>query len=37
MQKLSNLNEGPIATGSDATVVLTRLKKDIDRVERDYP
>ena len=38
MEKLINVNKGHIAIDSDgATVFLTRLKWDIDRVERDYP
>ena len=38
MEKLMNVNKGHIAIDSDgATVFLTRLKWDIDRIERDYP
>ena len=38
VDKLINVNKGHMATDSDgATVFLTRLKWDIDRVERDYP
>jgi peptide chain release factor 3 len=38
MEKFINVNKGHIAVDNDgATVVLTRLKWDIDRVERDYP
>ena len=38
MEKLVNVNKGHIAVDSDGdTVFLTRLKWDIDRVERDYP
>jgi peptide chain release factor 3 len=38
MEKFTNVNKGHIATDSDgATVFLTRLKWDIDRIERDYP
>ena len=38
MDKLINVNKGHIAVDSDGdTVFLTRLKWDIDRIERDYP
>jgi len=38
MEKFINVNKGHIAVDNDgATVFLTRLKWDIDRVERDYP
>ena len=38
MEKLTSVNKGHIATDSDGdTVFLTRLKWDIDRIERDYP
>ena len=38
MEKLIGVNKGHIAVDSDGdTVFLTRLKWDIDRVERDYP
>ena len=38
MEKLTSVNKGHIAVDSDGdTVFLTRLKWDIDRVERDYP
>ncbi|MEI6097671.1 MAG: peptide chain release factor 3 [Alphaproteobacteria bacterium] len=38
MDKFINVNKGHIATDSDGdTVFLTRLKWDIDRIERDYP
>jgi peptide chain release factor 3 len=38
MDKLINVNKGHMAVDSDGdTVFLTRLKWDIDRVERDYP
>jgi peptide chain release factor 3 len=38
MEKFVNVNKGHIAIDSDgATVFLTRLKWDIDRIERDYP
>ncbi len=37
-EKLANVNKGHMATDSDGDMVfLTRLKWDIDRVERDYP
>ena len=33
-----NVNKGHIATDTDGdTVYLTRLRWDIDRIERDYP
>ena len=38
VEKLANVNKGHMATDSDGDMVfLTRLKWDIDRVERDYP
>ena len=38
MDKLINVNKGHMATDSDGDAVfLTRLKWDIDRIERDYP
>jgi peptide chain release factor 3 len=38
MEKFINVNKGHIAVDNDgATVFLTRLKWDIDRIERDYP
>ena len=38
MERMINVNKGHIADDSDgATVFLTRLKWDIDRIERDYP
>jgi peptide chain release factor 3 len=38
MEKFINVNKGHIANDSDGdTVFLTRLKWDIDRIERDYP
>ncbi len=38
VEKLVNVNKGHMATDSDGDMVfLTRLKWDIDRVERDYP
>ena len=38
LEKFINVNKGHIAVDNDgATVFLTRLKWDIDRVERDYP
>ena len=38
VEKFTNVNKGHIATDSDGdTVFLTRLKWDIDRIERDYP
>jgi peptide chain release factor 3 len=38
VEKLTQVNKGHIATDHDGdTVFLTRLKWDIDRVERDYP
>ena len=38
VEKLAGVNKGHMATDSDGdTVFLTRLKWDIDRVERDYP
>lgn len=38
MEKMVNINKGHVAVDSDgATVFLTRLKWDIDRIERDYP
>ena len=38
VDKLTNVNKGHIAVDHDGdTVFLTRLKWDIDRIERDYP
>jgi len=38
MEKFINVNKGHIAHDHDGDVVfLTRLKWDIDRIERDYP
>ena len=38
MEKFINVNKGHIGQDSDGdTVFLTRLKWDIDRIERDYP
>jgi peptide chain release factor 3 len=38
MERFVNVNKGHIATDNDGDMVyLTRLKWDIDRVERDYP
>ena len=38
VEKLTNVNKGHIAIDHDGeTVFLTRLKWDIDRIERDYP
>ena len=38
MEKFVNVNKGHIAIDNDGdTVFLTRLKWDIDRIERDYP
>ena len=38
LEKFINVNKGHIAVDNDgATVFLTRLKWDIDRIERDYP
>ena len=38
VEKFINVNKGHIATDHDGdTVFLTRLKWDIDRIERDYP
>ncbi len=38
VEKLTNVNKGHIAVDHDGdTVFLTRLKWDIDRIERDYP
>ena len=38
VERLINVNKGHMAMDSDgATVFLTRLKWDIDRIERDYP
>ncbi len=38
MEKFTSVNKGHIAVDSDGdTVFLTRLKWDIDRIERDYP
>ena len=38
VEKLVNVNKGHMATDSDNDMVfLTRLKWDIDRIERDYP
>ena len=38
LEKFINVNKGHIATDHDGdTVYLTRLKWDIDRIERDYP
>jgi peptide chain release factor 3 len=38
VEKFINVNKGHIAQDSDGdTVYLTRLKWDIDRIERDYP
>ena len=38
MEKFINVNKGHIAVDNDGdTVFLTRLKWDIDRIERDYP
>jgi len=38
MEKLTSVNKGHMATDNDGdTVFLTRLKWDIDRIERDYP
>ncbi len=38
LEKFINVNKGHIATDNDGDMVyLTRLKWDIDRVERDYP
>ena len=38
VEKFVNVNKGHIALDNDGdTVFLTRLKWDIDRIERDYP
>ena len=38
MERMTNVNKGHMALDSDGdTVFLTRLKWDIDRIERDYP
>jgi len=38
MEKFTSVNKGHIAIDNDGdTVFLTRLKWDIDRIERDYP
>jgi peptide chain release factor 3 len=38
LEKFTNVNKGHIATDNDGDLVyLTRLKWDIDRIERDYP
>ena len=38
VEKFINVNKGHIAIDNDGdTVFLTRLKWDIDRIERDYP
>ena len=38
MDKFTSVNKGHIALDTDGdTVFLTRLKWDIDRIERDYP
>ena len=38
MERFVNVNKGHVAVDNDGDMVyLTRLKWDIDRVERDYP